>query len=170
MAFEIPPETHNNLPESDRSCTLGRLLPLLVAIAGSSRWCWWWRCCDVVGKMMMMWRWWWWWWRRRVTGVWATRCWRVASGEIYSTRVVIVVVFDIMSSCLLFVLDFVGVFGPLLFRAMCVRPLSTEAAMRSGVEPWCGAWPARSLCWSDPVVYVGEGYSAPSAGRCSLCW
>ena len=166
-----PPETHKNLSEFDRHprrlCTLRRLLALIVS--GISRWHWWWWCADVVGVMMIMRRW-WWWWRRRVTRVRATRCRRVASGEIYSTCVVILVVVGIMSSLIIFVLAFVGVFGPLSSRAMRARPLSTEAATKSGMEPWCGAWLVQSRCRLTPFFYVGGDYSAPSVGRCSRCW
>ena len=70
-----------------------------------------------------------------MTGLWATGCQRVASGEIYLTRVIIVFVVSIMSSCFVFILDFVSVFGPLLSGVMRVHPLSAEAAMRSGMKP-----------------------------------
>ena len=60
---------------------------------------------------------------------------------------------------------------------MRVRPLSAEAAMRSDVEPWCGAWLALS-CWSNPIVLCWWGlFSAPlpddvffdgSGGNCYL--
>ena len=68
-----------------------------------------------------------------MTGDWAIFCRRVASGEVYSTNVVIVVILGILSSCLLVVLVFVRVFGPLSSGAMRVHPLYAEAAMRSGM-------------------------------------
>ena len=67
-----------------------------------------------------------------MTRVWETGCRRGASGEVYSTCVVLVVIFVVISS-FLFVLAVVGVFGLLSSGAMHMRPLSEEAAMRSGV-------------------------------------
>ena len=69
-----------------------------------------------------------------MTEVWETGCQRVASGEIYSTCVVIVVVLGILLSFFLVVLFLVGVFGLLLSGAMRAQPLSAEAEMRSDVE------------------------------------
>ena len=173
-AFKNSPETYNNLPRSNqyprRSCTLGRLPVLLVNVFGSMHGFWWWWYVDVVGTIMMMWRWWWWWWRGRLIIFWATGCWRVVSGEIYSTSVIIVVIVGIMSS-FFFSFLILSAFSACCFPGRCVHIHCLRKCQ------WEAAWSRDVVCGRPGVIvgqfwlfYVDEGYSAPPVEKCDHCW